>query len=421
MSRPTVLRSLAVLGVASLALAACSSSSSSTPSTDTSSPAAGSALTVGTLLPQTGSLAFLGPPEFAGVDAAVKDINDAGGVLGQPMTAIQGDSGDTTTDIASTTVDSQLAQGVSAIIGAASSAVSLTVIDKIVNAGVIMFSPANTSITFSTYPSKGLYFRTAPPDTFQGAVLGGQALNNGNKNCAILALQDPYGTGLAKSFTTNFTAGGGKVASTQIYDPKAASYESEVSKTKAANPDCIVLIGFDESKKILAELIKQGIGPNKVQLYLVDGNISNTIADGLPKGIMKGTQGTQPGADPAGIKDKLLATNPNLKDFNYGAESYDATTIIALAATAANSTKGADIAAKIPEVTAAGNTEVKSYKEGIDALAKGEKISYVGYSGATSIQPNGDPLKATMGVFEYGADNTYAPLQFIPGDVPKAS
>ena len=42
-------------------------------------------LKIGTLLPQTGSLAFLGPPEFAGVDLAVKEINDAGGVLGEDV------------------------------------------------------------------------------------------------------------------------------------------------------------------------------------------------------------------------------------------------------------------------------------------------------------------------------------------------
>ncbi len=42
-------------------------------------------LTIGTLLPQTGSLAFLGPPEFAGVDLAIKEINAAGGVLGKPV------------------------------------------------------------------------------------------------------------------------------------------------------------------------------------------------------------------------------------------------------------------------------------------------------------------------------------------------
>ena len=39
-------------------------------------------LRLGGLLPETGNLAFLGPPEFAGVELAVKEINEAGGVGG---------------------------------------------------------------------------------------------------------------------------------------------------------------------------------------------------------------------------------------------------------------------------------------------------------------------------------------------------
>ena len=40
----------------------------------------------GGILPLTGSLAFLSPPEIAGAELAVADINAAGGVLGQPVT-----------------------------------------------------------------------------------------------------------------------------------------------------------------------------------------------------------------------------------------------------------------------------------------------------------------------------------------------
>ena len=93
MIRPTPLwRSAAVLGVAGLVLTACGGSSD-TASTTPPSPGSDSAaaakgdgtLKIGTLLPQTGSLAFLGPPEFAGVDLAIKDINDAGGVNGKQV------------------------------------------------------------------------------------------------------------------------------------------------------------------------------------------------------------------------------------------------------------------------------------------------------------------------------------------------
>ena len=47
-------------------------------------------LTIGELLPQTGSLAYLGPPEFAGVQLAVDEINAAGGVLGQDVVVPRG-------------------------------------------------------------------------------------------------------------------------------------------------------------------------------------------------------------------------------------------------------------------------------------------------------------------------------------------
>jgi len=42
-------------------------------------------LKLGSLLPETGSLSFLGPPEFAGLEYAIDEINAAGGVLGAPI------------------------------------------------------------------------------------------------------------------------------------------------------------------------------------------------------------------------------------------------------------------------------------------------------------------------------------------------
>ena len=70
------------------------------------------------------------------MDLAIKEINDAGGVIGKPVEEVNSDSGDTTTDIASQSVDNCSAHKVDAIVGAASSSVSLSVIDKITGAGV---------------------------------------------------------------------------------------------------------------------------------------------------------------------------------------------------------------------------------------------------------------------------------------------
>ena len=241
-------------------------------------------LAFGGLLPQTGSLAFLGAPEFAAAELAIVDINAAGGVLGKPATWSPGDSGDTSTDIASQTADRLLAEGVDAIIGAASSSVSLTVIDKITAAGVVQFSPANTSLKLSDYPDHSLYFRDAPPDSLQGAVIAQLVSDDGNQSAYILALDDAYGTGLADVVETQLKAAGVEVLGKKIYDPKATSFDAEVDEVVAADPDAIILITFDEGSRILKTMVEKGIGPANKAVYGCDGNIGNALGDNFNAG-----------------------------------------------------------------------------------------------------------------------------------------
>lgn len=220
-------------------------------------------MVVGTLLPQSGDLAFLGPPEFAGVDLAVEEINKAGGVNGNPVKQVKADSGDGTPNIAPSETDKLLRGGADVIIGAASSSVSLSVIDKITQANVAMISPANTSTAFDNYDDKGLYFRTAPSDVLQGSVMANTVLQDGYDNVAILARQDSYGEALADNVKKFYEESGGKVVSFKLYDPNAANFSAEVNDLKAQDPDAIILISFDETKKIIPELVKAGLGQKK--------------------------------------------------------------------------------------------------------------------------------------------------------------
>lgn len=219
--------------------------------------------TVGTLLPITGSLAFLGPPEVAGVKLAIKDIEEAGGIPGFDKIVLEeGDSGDTSTDTATQTVNRLLGKNVDVIIGAASSGVTLTTLDLVTSNGVLQISPANTSPALTTAPDRGLYWRTAPSDVLQGAFVGSLVLQDGYTKVAVMSLQDSYGDGLNANVTKAITEGGGEVVANVVYDPKAADFSADVAKIKAAGPEAIVLIGFDESAQIIQELVKQGIGPN---------------------------------------------------------------------------------------------------------------------------------------------------------------
>jgi len=236
-------------------------------------------LTFGLLLPETGNLAFLGPPEIAGAELAVADINAAGGFGGADVVLIPGDSGDTTTDTAVQTVTSHLEQGVDAVIGAASSSVSASVIDQITAAGVTQFSPANTSKQFSDYPDKGLYFRLGPSDILQGQVLAEVITDDGNTSLVILNFDDDYGNGLAEDLAASFTESGGEVVDTITYDPQAQTYDAEVQQALDADADAVALIGFEESSRVLAALVEAGLGPNDIPIYLVDGNIGNALGE----------------------------------------------------------------------------------------------------------------------------------------------
>ena len=235
-------------------------------------------LKIGTLLPVTGSLAFLGPPEIAGVDLAIKEINEAGGVLGKPVELVEGDSGDTP-EFANQTVDRLLGENVDAIVGAAASGISLSVIDKITGAGVVQFSPANTSDRLTTYPDKGLYFRVAPPDLLQGAAIAKLVADDGATNVAIIARNDAYGTGLAEVVQKTLEDAGITVSVVKIYEPDAGTFDAEVSEMAAASPDAVVVIGFEESSKILRTMVENGIGPHDVMTYGCDGNIGNGLGE----------------------------------------------------------------------------------------------------------------------------------------------
>ena len=427
MIRPTrAWRTAVVLATASLVLTACGqdtdtpageeNTAAESPETSAPANAGDGQLVVGTLLPQTGDLAFLGPPEFAGVDAAVADINAAGGVLGKDVTQSKADSGDGTPDIAGASVDKLLAANADVIVGAAASGVSLSVINKITDAGVVEFSPANTSPTFDdpkTDPHE-LYFRTAPSDVLQGAVLSNTIIEDGHTNVAILARQDSYGELLASETEKGLKGGGANVAAKILYSADATNYTAEINEIAAAGPDAIALIAFNETTKIIPAMIAKGIGPKDVQIYFVDGNTADYSKDFAP-GTLEGVKATYPGAELTDdFRQRMLEANPNLTEFTYGPESYDATIMTALAAIAANSDDPETFAPEIINISRDG-TECASFEECKGLLEDGEDIDYSGVSGPVDLGDTGSPTKATIGIFEYQRDNTFTNLEYVTG------
>lgn len=423
MAQRTVLRTAALLGVLSVVVAGCGGGgtttargpASSSPSAKTCEPVQAKAsgqpstapLKIGTLLPETGSLNFLGPPEFAAVNVAIKEINAAGGVMGNQVVHIRGDSGDDKTDTANQTVDREFGERVQVIVGAAASGVTKLVIDKITGAGVVEFSPANTSDEFTCWADKGLYFRTAPPDVLQAQALAEMMAGDGAQRISLLGRNDPYGSGLANNIEENLRKAGIPQNQIQkiIYDPNATSYNTEIDDIRQFNPDAIAVIGFDESKKIITRMSEVKIGPGQKLVYGTDGNMGNALGMGLPPGLLNGMKGTRPETklSPA-FEQRLKAEDPRLVDINYAGEAYDAVMIVALAAERAKSTKGVDIASEINGITKDGE-KCTSFRQCRDIIDSGGNPDYDGVTGTLDFTAAGERAVGSYAILKFNALN----------------
>jgi len=378
---------------------------------------------VGTILPITGSLAFLGPPEIAGVGLAVADINAAGGVNGTKACLVSTDSGDSSDMTVSTaSAENLIAQKVSVVIGAASSSVSLNVVDSFTEAKIVEISPANTAATLSGYSP--FYFRTAPPDTVQGSALGQLIVGDGNANVAFIVFNDAYGTGLRDSTAMAIEEGGGTVTygangAGQEFPPGQTTFSAEVTAAIASAPDAIVVIAFDETKAIIPELVAQGWDMSKV--YFTDGNTGSFEKDFEP-GTLAGAQGTIPGAKAEGtFKENMSAywlavQGEELTDWSYGAESYDATILAALAATAGGATDPVTIQQNLAAVSGAdGGEKCSTYADCVALLKDGKAIQYQGPSSVGPFNKNNDPSSAFVGIYKYDDKNVPAWVSAVEG------
>jgi len=414
--------------------------SSASPSDDTSESAApaftndkcaGTATSadsfkVGGILPLTGNLAFLGPPAVAGVGLAVSDINAAGGVNGAQACHDILDSGDSTDmSISTASAGTMVAGQPSVVIGAESSSVSLNFVDTLTDAKITQISPANTAIDLSGYSP--FYFRTAPPDTVQGNALGTLISQDGFTNVGFLVFNDTYGTGLRNSTQQTVEAAGGKCVygcqgDGDEFPAGQTTFSAEVQAVTATNPDAIVIIAFDETKSIVPELAASGWDMSKT--YFVDGNLSDYGEDFEP-GTLEGAQGTLPGQDPdQGFKDQLVgwyqaANGEEVKDFSYGAESYDATILAALAAAKGGANDSVSVQKNLAAVSGATDgTECTSYAECLELLDGGSEIHYTGPSGIGPLDDENDPSSAFIGIYQYDANNKNVLSGTVEGSKP---
>ena len=407
----------AMIAAAVMALAGCGSSSNSADSSASSKKS--DTFVLGGLWPETGSLSYLAPPELAAEKLAVADINAAGGVLGKDVTTVDADTSDADhADQNSSATQSVMSKNPSFVIGPASSSVVKNVYKTITSAKVPMLSMGATSSDFSGLDP--YFFRTVPPDSVQGAVLGQVIAQDGVKNLAIAVLNDEYGTHLRDVVVKTVEDAGVNVVygEKDAFDPTETNFSSIATAVKASNPDATLVIAFDQTKSVVKALAAAGVDTHK--MYMSDSNTVDHSGD-FEAGLIEGTKGTIPGSHPTDeFQAKLKKIKPDLGDFTYAAETYDAVILSALAATKGGATDGKTVAKNLPAVSGTtGGEKCESYKDCVALIKDGKEIQYVGQSGIGPFNDDHDPGAASIGIYKFDAKNKPVFDHAQQGSVPK--
>jgi ABC-type branched-subunit amino acid transport system substrate-binding protein len=220
----------------------------------------GDPLKYGILLPKSGALAALGPPIFAGAHLAIKEFNDLNGVLGRQIEYEDADDG-TDPGKAGTALDKFVGEGIGIIIGPSTSGESTALIPKAVAANRILFSPSATSAALTKADDHGLFFRTAPSDSYQSQALADVIMRGGARRVFIVARADSYGTGLRDGVTADLSAAGIKAIDigSRTYPPDQKNYGDVAQAVNDFHADAVLVAGFDESAAVIEALQKAGV------------------------------------------------------------------------------------------------------------------------------------------------------------------
>jgi branched-chain amino acid transport system substrate-binding protein len=379
-------------------------------------------LTVAAFNPFSGPDASFGPEMWAGCQAAVTAINDAGGVLGHKLACISVDTHGVPND-AVTAAARMLATTphLLGVLGPSSDEADATA--PLINAAKVpMF--ADTGESSFDHNKLQYFWRLVPADDVRGYAMALYAKSKGYLRAAAVFGNDVGSQIGVPTLLRGYSEVGGQMVVDQKIVLGQTSYQQQVEQLIAAKPQVIFTETSPQANATyLAELQQLG---HLIPVIGTDVTIQpswfNAMAGAIGKpALTKYFYAESPYAPPSGpgwqTFNKYLLASPSVpKPAQWSTDSYtmtyyDSVLLMALAATATKSTNPTVWNASIPAITTAssGSVEVHTYAEGLAALAAGKKIDYVGATGIIAF----NQWHNSGGGFEIGAYDSQGNLNLV--------
>jgi branched-chain amino acid transport system substrate-binding protein len=244
--------------------------------------AQGATIKIGILQPVTGALAFDGAQGRIGAEAAIKAINDKGGIKslgGAKLEMVFGDAR-STPECGTAEVERMAAEGVAAIVGgfaspiclAATQAASRYDLGYIVDVGVSdQIVSRGLANTFRFSPGFGIVTKSALDNLSTLNDAAGKPART-----VVLVHEDGlFGSGLAKLMQTELPKRGFEVLDTIAHPTPARDMSNVALQIRAKNPDLIIPSSYYGEFVLLARTMQQQKIKPKGIYCVLNGAASN--------------------------------------------------------------------------------------------------------------------------------------------------
>jgi branched-chain amino acid transport system substrate-binding protein len=216
-------------------------------------------ITIATAGPMTGQYAVFGEQMQRGAEQAVKDLNAAGGVLGEQLTLAVGD--DACDPKQAVAVANQFVnEEVVFVAGHYCSGSSIPASQVYNEEGIVQISPASTNPQFTEQGFDNV-FRVCGRDDVQGPYAADYVVdNNVGSKVAVVHDKTTYGKGLADDFKKQLNARGVQETMYEGITAGDKDFTALITKMKQAGVDLIYLGGYHtEAGLITRQAREQGL------------------------------------------------------------------------------------------------------------------------------------------------------------------
>lgn len=209
----------------------------------------------------TGKEATFGQSTDRGIRLAVKEINEAGGIMGRPVELITYDTKGESKEAGIAVTRLVTEDKVSAVLGEVASSLSLAGGAVCQQYGVPMISPSSTNPRVTA--GRDMVFRVCFTDDQQAFALAKFVHENLKlKRAAVLFDQtQAYSKGLKNDFVKAFKSMGGEVVSEQAYSGGDQDFSAQLTTIRSAKPEILFVPGYYTDGGVIAlQARKLGIG-----------------------------------------------------------------------------------------------------------------------------------------------------------------